>query len=196
MSSLCQGSESEPRQWSTRLIFLIMFVASLVLFNVFSASYTSFLSVVQTAKPFSTIQELEATDYKVGGPPGSAYTINFEVSQGHPLTRSFTWLIFVLKPLDRPASSNIVNTRWVTTTNMEAFQKMKTENYAFIQASQAIYQELGGSISVISSNKYLLRTSERTGETCNIVEIGPNLFNGNLVMAWKKNFPYAPILNY
>ena len=78
--SLPQGSESEPRRWSTRLIFLIMFVASLLLFNVFSASYTSFLSVVQTTQPFSTIQELEATDYKVGAPPGSAYRINFEVT--------------------------------------------------------------------------------------------------------------------
>ena len=73
---------------------------------------------------------------------------------------------------------------------------MKTEKYVFIQASQAIYQELGEAISVTSSRKYLLIISERTGETCKIVEIGPNLFNGNLVMAWKKNFPYAPILNY
>ena len=80
--SLPQGSESEPRQWSSRLIFLIMFLASLLLFNVFSASYTSFLSVVQTARPFSTIQELEGTEYKVGGPPGSAYRINFEVGEG------------------------------------------------------------------------------------------------------------------
>ena len=104
----------------------------------------------------------------------------------------------MVKPLDRPASSNIVRTRWLTTTNTEAFQKMKTEKYAFIQASQAIYQELGelmSAMSAISSNECLL-LSERTGETCNIVEIGPNLFNGNLVMAWKKDFPYAPILNY
>ena len=72
---------------------------------------------------------------------------------------------------------------------------MKTEKYAFIQASQAIYQELGQPMSAMSSNECLL-FSERTGETCNIVEIGPNLFNGNLVMAWKKDFPYAPILNY
>ena len=173
-----------------------MLVASLILFNVFSASYTSFLSVVKTAQPFPTIQELEATDYKVGGPPGSAYKINFEVSHGHPLTRTSTLLNFLVNPLDRPASSNIVRTRWVTRTNMEAFQKMKTEKHAFIQASQAIYQELGGSMSVISNTEYLMKTSERTGETCNIVEIGPNLFNGNLVMAWRKNFPYAPILNY
>ena len=93
--SLCQGSESEPRHWSTRLIFLIMFVASLLLFNVFSASYTSFLSVVQTAQPFSTIQELEATDYKVGGPPGSAYKINFEVGGGWSSSSSDQKIYFV-----------------------------------------------------------------------------------------------------
>ena len=58
----------------------MIFLASVILFNVFSASYTSFLSVVETAQPFSNIAELEATDYKLGGPPGSTYRINFEVS--------------------------------------------------------------------------------------------------------------------
>ena len=110
---------------------------------------------------------------------------------------SLTLLTFIFQPLDRPASTNIARTRWVTATNTEAFQRMKTEKYAFIQASQAIYGELGGfQCCNFASNKYHLRTSERTGETCKIVEIGPNLFNGNLVMAWKKHFPYAPILNY
>ena len=56
-----------------------MFLCSVVLFNVFSASYTSFLSVVKTAQPFSNIQELEKSSFKIGAPPGSTYKINFEV---------------------------------------------------------------------------------------------------------------------
>ena len=27
-------------------------------------------------------------------------------------------------------------------------------------------------------------------------EMGPTLFYGHLVFVWKKNFPYAPLLNY
>ena len=38
--------------------------------------------------------------------------------------------------------------------------------------------------------------SDGSGKACDIAEIGPNLFNGNLVMAWKKGFRYGPILNY
>ena len=56
-----------------------MFLASVVLFNVFSASYTSFLSVVKTAQPFSNIQELEKSSFRIGAPPGSTYKTNFEV---------------------------------------------------------------------------------------------------------------------
>ena len=117
-----------------------MFLASVILFNVFSASYTSFLSVVKTAQPFSNIQELEKTDFKIGAPPGSTYKINFEVKS------TIKWLLLTstsLQPLERPASTKLVTERWETATNSEAFRKMKEENYAFMQASQAIYKELG-----------------------------------------------------
>ena len=34
------------------------------------------------------------------------------------------------------------------------------------------------------------------GQECDVIEMGPNLFNGNLVFAWQKNYPYGRILNY
>lgn len=37
---------------------------------------------------------------------------------------------------------------------------------------------------------------ESLGKSCDVIEMGPNLFNGNLVIAWKKKLPYAPIFNY
>ena len=39
-----QGFEQEPGYLSTRIIFLTMFLSGVVLFETFSASYTSFLS--------------------------------------------------------------------------------------------------------------------------------------------------------
>ena len=56
-----------------------MFYSSVMLFNAFSASYTSFLSVIEVAEPFNSISELEQTDFIIGGPSGSTYKTNFEV---------------------------------------------------------------------------------------------------------------------
>ena len=56
-----------------------MLGSSVILFNVFSASYTSFLSVVEVAHPFSSISELEKTEFTIGAPMGSTYKTNFEV---------------------------------------------------------------------------------------------------------------------
>ena len=56
-----------------------MFYSGVILFNTFSASYTSFLSVVEIAQPFNSIPELAQTDFMIGGPAGSSYKVNFEV---------------------------------------------------------------------------------------------------------------------
>ena len=36
----------------------------------------------------------------------------------------------------------------------------------------------------------------RRGEECSLIEMGPVLFKGNLIMTWKKDFPYGPLFNY
>ena len=56
-----------------------MFYSGVILFNTFSASYTSFLSVVEIAQPFNSIPELAQIDFMIGGPAGSSYKVNFEV---------------------------------------------------------------------------------------------------------------------
>ena len=58
-----------------------MFYSGVILFNTFSASYTSFLSVVEIAQPFNSIPELAQTDFMIGGPAGSSYKVNFEVKK-------------------------------------------------------------------------------------------------------------------
>ena len=44
-----------------------------------SASYTSFLSVVKQAEPFTSIQELEETNYMLGAQAGTMYQSMFQV---------------------------------------------------------------------------------------------------------------------
>ncbi len=69
-----QGAEFEPRFTSTRLVFLMMMVSSVVIFENYAASYTAFLAVVKLVVPFETVMGMyKNTDYKIGSPVGTAY---------------------------------------------------------------------------------------------------------------------------
>ena len=96
-----KGFEIVPVFLSSRIIFMIMFVSSLFLFETFSASYTSFLSggssspphlpppliyhflftVIEMRKPFSDLTELEATNFKIGSFDSGAVQSIFMVSK-------------------------------------------------------------------------------------------------------------------
>ena len=65
--------------------------------------------------------------------------------------------------------------RWIDVENHEsALQKLEVEEFAFLEAAQTMYRAYG----------------------CRVMDIGPTVFKGNLVIAWKKDFLYAPLLNY
>ena len=64
-----------------RMVFFFMFLSSVVLFESFSASYTSFLSVINQAQPFENIDQLEKTSYTVGAQAGTAYRSMFGVRE-------------------------------------------------------------------------------------------------------------------
>ena len=71
---LSEGSEIEPRMWPSRLVFLIMMVSSVVLFENYAASYTAFLAVVRLAAPFDSLLDMyENTDYKIGARVSTPY---------------------------------------------------------------------------------------------------------------------------
>ena len=73
-SYISQGLEHEPRYFSTRLVFLIMMSSSVVIFEMYAASYTAFLAVVKLAVPFDSLLTMyKNTDYRIGSPVGTAY---------------------------------------------------------------------------------------------------------------------------
>ena len=74
-----QGTELEPRRPATRLIFLLMMFSSVFIFENYSASYTSALSVVNMKKPFSSVAELGSkTSFSLGAEQGTAFRTMFE----------------------------------------------------------------------------------------------------------------------
>ena len=77
-----QGSESQPSFQSTRIIFAMILLSSVVLFQNFAASYTSFLSVVAPLEPFDSVKTLWSdTNTIIGTREGVAMYDMFIVSK-------------------------------------------------------------------------------------------------------------------
>ena len=58
--------DEEPKSSSTKVAFLTIFSASVVLFGMYSASLTSFLAVMKLTMPFSDLYDLfKNTDYRL-----------------------------------------------------------------------------------------------------------------------------------
>ena len=67
--------------------------------------------------------------------------------------------------------------RWVDVDNYDAaLHKMENEEFAILDAAQTIYGNYG--------------------KSCRVIDSGPTIFKGNLVIAWKKDFAYAQLFNY
>ena len=58
-------------------------------------------------------------------------------------------------------------------------EKMRTELFAMISPTQEL----------------LFKLVER-GESCDYTIVGSNIFYGNMVIAWPKNFEFGPLFNY
>ena len=80
----------------------------------------------------------------------------------------------------KPWSVELTKSRWQWTETFESgIKKIRDDNFAFMETA-------------ITMQYYL----DSINEPCSIVHMGPNLFNGKLVFAWRKNFEYAEIFNY
>ena len=101
------------------------------------------------------------------------------------------------QPISRPSSENLATgPRWVwEPTTASAVETMMKEEFVYMSATTAMYSHLS-KIDSISFLHKIFKYLVSAGKTCVVVEIGPNLFNGNLVIAWKKNFRYAALINY
>ena len=76
-----QGAEHTPDFLSTRIIFAMIFFGCVIIFQNFSASYTSFLAVITEKQPFTDLQTLyQDTDFTIGTPEGWATIEMFRVN--------------------------------------------------------------------------------------------------------------------
>ncbi len=63
---LMQGCPEEPSPVSSRILFIIVFISSWLVWNAYNATLTSFLSVKVEKLPFQSFEEMVSnTDYKI-----------------------------------------------------------------------------------------------------------------------------------
>ena len=82
-----------------------------------------------------------------------------------------------------------------------AVAKMKEEKFAYMEVSQpssgnSDHSEHNDHGAMVQATQAIYGVLAASGDQCSIVQVGPNLFNGNLIIAWTKDFPYAPLFNY
>ena len=117
-------------------------LGSVVLFENFNASYTSFLSVVSQAKPFHTIEELDLTGLKIGAAKGTAFQTMFKVGKLLDISAIVKTLI---KELSKPTSERLaLGARWDWSDSYkDGVERAMRENYAFMGGVQTVYLILG-----------------------------------------------------
>ena len=74
-------------------------------------------------------------------------------------------------------NQKVADERWIDAENMKsAIEMMKNSDYAFLTDTQSVYAEIG--------------------QSCDLTDMGPNIFKGTLVLIWQKDFAYASLFNY
>ena len=76
-SLISQGSSVDPKSASSRTTLLISFLLSVVIISSFSATLTSQLAVYQLTLPFTRLDEVITSGYKIGCTHGSAHLEDF-----------------------------------------------------------------------------------------------------------------------
>ena len=109
------------------------------MFQNFSASYTSFLSVIHELKPFETVEDLYSqTNYKVGVLAGTATQKNF-------------------KNIHAPWSIKLINERWMNAETTEAaIDMIKQGDFAYLFPTQPMHQALkdsGGDCRIVQMGR-------------------------------------------
>ena len=207
-----QGFEQDPSYLSTRIIFITMFLSGVVIFETFSASYTSFLSVIEMKKPFNDLAELDKSGFTIGGLDTGATKTIFQVALISLTHRRQGQLSIAERRTTEPGPGRLQvgrsgKLRWCS---QEGWGRPRV---GFNQPHPVHLPHHAATRRQVrhdrETNKYLYTGWINFFLYCSIdmkykykfsnvvfSEMGPTLFYGHLVFVWKKNFPYAPLLNY
>ena len=150
-----QSTEFEPCYLSTRIVFILILFSSVVLFQNFAASYTSFLSVINQEenvlffvilkktfqiKPFETISQLYSdTGYIAGTLEGTVGGQIFKVL----VLSGFLMSISCSQTVYGSVGEKMYKERWQDVADSDAAMAlMKSSQYAYMGATQTMLREL------------------------------------------------------
>ena len=109
-----QGTEREPKRFSTRIATIAILFASLVVFAAYSASLTSFLAIFKVTLPFTDLPTMyHGTNFKIGSVKNTVFDTMFKTGSEF--------------------DKKLFNERYEFVSNIkEGIQKSLDENYGFI----------------------------------------------------------------
>ena len=127
-SQLSQGSWLDPKHASVRLVFLICLVLGVVLLTSYSAVLISFMTFFKTTLPFTTLDQIRETDYKIGSVAGSANLDKLLYAPKGTTHRIVAEEIIKKDPANMPS------------TVEAAVEKAKGGKYAFVWTTEPVYE--------------------------------------------------------
>ena len=136
------GADVEPKSNSTRIVFATLFLSSLVMFSMYSATLTSFLTVNKTTLPFDSLETLYTmTNYRVLVFEGNVY--ENELQSGSDIERKI-----YSERLDRVSKL----------TPEKIFDKMAEGNYAYVGNTHWVYSRVGPTCKIVNTKTPIKRS--------------------------------------
>ena len=141
-SCMYQGSAFDPKSLASKIVFWINFTFGVVLVTSYSAQLISFLSVQKFPLPFTKMEEIFNTEYKIGTRRGTAEHDSFRnAPEGSTHRRVYDEII--------------VNEDSLLTNSLEeGIEKAKAGKYAFVYIQESIYKINNKCELKVHSNKY------------------------------------------
>ena len=127
-SQVFQGSWLDPKHASAKITFLVSFVFGVLLYTSYSAKLISFLTVIKTTLPFTTLDGIRGTDFGIGAVAGSAVLDKLIYAPEGTTHRKVAEEIIKQDPANMPP------------TIEAAIEKAKAGKYAFVWTTEGVYE--------------------------------------------------------
>ncbi|XP_055610691.1 glutamate receptor ionotropic, kainate 2 isoform X2 [Uranotaenia lowii] len=160
---LQQGSEIAPKAASTRAVASIWWFFTLIMVSSYTANLAAFLTVEQVHSPINNAEDLAAASGVIKyGAKRDGSTINFFKDAEY-------------KTYQKMYEVMMANPDFLTSSNPEGLNRVKTENYAFLMESTSI--------------EYII------DRDCTVTQVGGLLDDKGYGIAMRKNSPYRSALS-
>ena len=133
-----QGSVLEPKSVSSKMVFLTIFLFSIIIITSFSAKMTSLLAYVKINPEIESLEDIIGSDFKICTVQGTTEADLFKKAKDGTIFKQ----VFDDKILDNQGS-------FVETVD-QALEKIKNEKYVFFYSKASVINQINDKCEVLS----------------------------------------------